>query len=158
KLAAVADFSRRLCAEIDCPTRIATATDLREGLRGASHVLNQVKVGGSGVWHRCQHLLRSFGIEGHALNSGGAVSNREFGLGLAQAVLEAAPQAWLIEFTNPCGLHAEAFARHAPGLKVVTGCNMPLREREAAAALLGLEVRADRPGGLEIAWFGFNHC
>src|SRR5690349_455961 len=103
KLETVRRFSERLCQEIGLATRVSASTGLHEGLRGADYVIHQVKVGGTAVWQRCQHVLRSFGIAGHALNHGGLISNLHVVLGYARAVMEVCPEAWLIEFTNPCG-------------------------------------------------------
>jgi 6-phospho-beta-glucosidase len=158
KLETVQRFCRRLCDELGLRTQVSATTELREGLQGAEYVINQVKVGGTGVWHRCQHILRSFGIAGHALNHGGLISNLHIVLGYARAVLEVCPDAWMVEFTNPCGMQAEAFAEHAPGLKLVTGCNVPLNARRQTAQLFGQTLDPTEVGGVEIAWFGFNHC
>lgn len=158
KLETLQHFSRRLCEELGLRTRVSATTDLQHGLVGSQYVINQVKVGGTAVWQRCQHILRSFGITGHALNHGGLISNLHVVLGYARTVLQVCPEAWFIEFTNPCGIQAEAFAEHAPGLKLVTGCNVPLNARRQTAELFGQALDPTEVGGLEIAWFGFNHC
>ena len=163
KLKAVADFSNRLCDELDLPTRVTTATDLNGGLDGAQFVINQVKVGGSNVWMRCQHTMRAFGISGQALLHPGGVSNLNIVLDFARAVVDVCPTAWFIEFTNPCVIHAEAFAHYTPELNVISGCNVPLNARREIAEFIERPLTHPHPpathvGEVEIAWFGFNHC
>ena len=165
KLAIVARFCRRRASDVGVTTTVTETTDLDQGMVGADFVINMVRVGGTRLWGHCAHIMMAYGLGGQPIYHAGAISNLAVVVDYARRMLATCPGAWLIEFTNPCGLHAEALVRHTPALKVISGCNVPIRTRESVATLLGYETptadarqRGTLAGGIEISWFGFNHC
>ena len=76
-------------------------------------------------------------------------------LKVAQDMSELAPDALLVNFTNPAGLVTEALARHAPEVQSVGVCNAPLNAIMSTLRLLGLEdVALNR---VHLDTLGLNH-
>jgi 6-phospho-beta-glucosidase len=61
------------------------------------------------------------------------------------------PGAWLINYTNPTGLVAEAIHKACP-VKVISICDEPMILQEALAGFVGVD-----PGSLFMDYFGLNH-
>jgi len=156
-LQAVGGFSRRLAADIGYQVRVTETTDVTTGLSGATAVVNLIRVGGRDTRDRLAHITRAFGISGHAAHNIGVMTNMPQILDYGTVMLEVCPGAPLIEFTNPCGIHAEAFARRLPGVPIITACPAPARERNAIGALLGIPPEETEADDFEMSWFGFNH-
>jgi 6-phospho-beta-glucosidase len=158
KLAVVAQFCRRYCDELGYRTRITEETDLRRGLEGTEYVLNKVKIGGEQMFNRSGHIFKSLGFQEHARLIASAVTNLREMHGIGEAVLAACPQAWMIQYSNPCGIITESLMRHYPDLKVLSGCPEAGRVRRKLGALLGRQTDTFAVGGFEMEWVGFNHC
>jgi 6-phospho-beta-glucosidase len=71
---------------------------------------------------------------------------------IAKAVERYAPNAWLINFSNPSGIVTEFLLNHTP-VKAVGLCNLPIGAQERIAKLLRLPMEQVR---LETA--SLNHC
>jgi 6-phospho-beta-glucosidase len=157
--ACVTDFCRRLAASLGAATHIAGTTDARAALDGATHVLNMVRVGGLTLWQRMQQTLAAHGFTGHARFYGGAAMHLPCTLALARDLVERCPQAWMLQFTNPCGLLTEAIAREESALRVLSVCPGPQRARRYIARLLQqTDTDLFALGGVEMDWIGFNHA
>src|SRR5699024_11336820 len=66
-------------------------------------------------------------------------------LEIARAVAEVAPQAWVINFTNPAGIVTEAM-RTVLGDRVVGICDTPIGLVRRVGRLLGVDLVAGEPG------------
>lgn len=167
KLETVRQFCERYARDLgQDATRVSATTDVDAGMSGARFVINMIRVRGDEVWGRCKDIMSAYGLDGQALFYPGAVSNLAIVLDYAERMRRACPDAWLIEFTNPCGLHADEIRRRFPAVKVISGCNAPRGAREQVATLLGRDGGDDANavpagtlvGGVEVTWFGLNHC
>jgi len=67
-------------------------------------------------------------------------------------IQELAPNAWLINFTNPSGLITEAVTNHTRFQRIVGICDNPSSMQRAIAAALGVS-----PDDLFVEYFGLNH-
>ena len=63
---------------------------------------------------------------------------------IAKAVARYAPEAWMINFSNPSGIVTEYLLNHTP-LKAVGLCNLPIGAQERIARLLGVPLPAAQP-------------
>jgi 6-phospho-beta-glucosidase len=70
---------------------------------------------------------------------------------IARRVARLAPDAWVINFTNPAGLVTEAMSRHL-GDRVIGICDSPAGLGRRIARVLGVD-----PGTAEIDYAGLNH-
>jgi 6-phospho-beta-glucosidase len=72
-------------------------------------------------------------------------------LEIARDIARLAPQAWLINFTNPAGLITEAILRHTTA-KAIGLCNVPVNMVRSIAESLNVD-----PQRIELDYVGLNH-
>ena len=70
----------------------------------------------------------------------------------ARRVAELAPQAWLINFTNPVGIMAEAFIREGVSDRCIGVCDTPREQFVHIAKALGIPF-----GKASFDYLGLNH-
>ncbi len=136
--------------------RVTTTTDLDRALEGADFVFSAVRVGGLAARVQDERVALDLGVLGQETTGPGGVA---YGLrtvpvarAIAQRVRAVAPDAWVINFTNPAGMITEAM-QAVLGPRVVGICDTPITMARRAARLLG--VPADT--ALELDYVGLNH-
>ena len=120
--------------------RIVTGTDLREAVRGVDFVFSAMRVAGTEGRVSDELIALSHGILGQeTVGPGGyayALRTIPAALDLARAVKEEAPNAWVINFTNPAGIITQAM-REVLGPRVIGICDTPIGLVRRAARALG---------------------
>ncbi|MFJ9643326.1 6-phospho-beta-glucosidase [Streptomyces sp. NPDC101206] len=134
---------------------VATTTDLDEALRGADFVFSAIRVGGLDGRAADERIALAEGVLGQETVGAGGVA---YGLRtvpvareIARAVARLAPDAWVINFTNPAGLVTEAMAE-VLGDRVIGICDSPVGLGRRVARALGA-----RPQDTWIDYVGLNH-
>ncbi|MFF4399131.1 6-phospho-beta-glucosidase [Streptomyces sp. NPDC001480] len=138
----------------DAPTVTAT-TDLDEALRGADFVFSAIRVGGLEGRANDERVALAEGVLGQETVGAGGIA---YGLrtvptvvDIARRVARLAPDAWVINFTNPAGLVTEAMSRHL-GDRVIGICDSPVGLGRRIARVLGAD-----PKEAWIDYVGLNH-
>ncbi|WP_066946498.1 6-phospho-beta-glucosidase [Streptomyces lushanensis] len=141
----------------DAPAVTAT-TDLDEALRGADFVFSAIRVGGLEGRAADERVALDLGVLGQETVGAGGVA---YGLrtvpvavDIARRVARLAPDAWVINFTNPAGLVTEAMSRRL-GDRVIGICDSPVGLARRVARLLGAdpdEASADYVGLNHLGW------
>ncbi|MFI9120008.1 6-phospho-beta-glucosidase [Streptomyces bikiniensis] len=138
----------------DAPEVTAT-TDLDEALRGADFVFSAIRVGGLEGRAADERIALAEGVLGQETVGAGGIA---YGLRtvpvathIARRVAELAPDAWVINFTNPAGLVTEAMSRVLGG-RVVGICDSPVGLGRRVARALGAD-----PDEAWIDYAGLNH-
>ncbi|MGW8065593.1 6-phospho-beta-glucosidase [Streptomyces ziwulingensis] len=138
----------------DAPAVTAT-TDLDEALRGADFVFCAIRVGGLAGRAADERVALAEGVLGQETVGAGGIA---YGLrtvpvaaGIARRVARLAPDAWVINFTNPAGLVTEAMSRHL-GDRVIGICDSPVGLGRRVARVLGAD-----PERAWIDYVGLNH-
>jgi 6-phospho-beta-glucosidase len=136
------------------PARSAT-TDLTEALTGADFVFSAIRVHGLPGRVIDEKVALGLGVLGQETTGAGGVS---YGLrtvpvadAIARRIALVAPQAWVINFTNPAGLVTEAMAAHL-GDRVIGICDSPSALGRRVVRALGLSPSSCVPG-----YAGLNH-
>ncbi|MFI6805009.1 6-phospho-beta-glucosidase [Streptomyces luteogriseus] len=139
----------------DAP-EVSATTDLDEALRGADFVFSAIRVGGLEGRANDERVALAEGVLGQETVGAGGIA---YGLrtvpvavDIAQRVARLAPDAWVINFTNPAGLVTEAMSRHL-GDRVIGICDSPVGLGRRIARVLGVE----NPGEAWIDYVGLNH-
>jgi len=155
KLKLVAAFCQRLLDKNGFPTRIIPTCSLEEGVRDASYVINQIRVGGLASRVRAERIPPCFGMIGDEGVGAGAIMNAIRSvpevLRIAQEVEQINANCFFIDLTNPVGILVEAVHRHT-NLKVVGACNAPMSCIQKIGEILHLESSM-----LTVDYFGLNH-
>ncbi|MER5933508.1 6-phospho-beta-glucosidase [Streptomyces sp. NPDC002054] len=139
----------------DAPAVTAT-NDLDEALRRADFVFSAIRVGGLDGRATDERVALAEGVLGQETVGAGGIA---YGLRtvpvareLARRIARTAPDAWVINFTNPAGLVTEAMQEEL-GDRVIGICDSPVGLGRRIARVLG----AVRPAEAWIDYVGLNH-
>jgi 6-phospho-beta-glucosidase len=154
RLELVGGFSRRILARHGHPAVIRTTTVLDEGVEGAAAVLLQLRVGGQAARHVDETLPPSCGCVGQETTGAGGLAKAlrtvPVVLGIAERVARLAPDAWIVDFTNPVGIVTRALLD--AGHRAVGLCNVAIGFQRRFAGALGVP-----PGDVRLGHVGLNH-
>src|SRR4051812_736102 len=138
----------------DAPSVTAT-TDLDEALRGADFVFSAIRVGGLAGRAADERVAHQEGVLGQETVGAGGVSYAlrtiPVAVDIARRIAATAPDAWVINFTNPAGVVTEAMSRHL-GHRVIGICDSPVGLGRRVARALGVDLDAAWPD-----YVGLNH-
>ncbi|WP_158839591.1 6-phospho-beta-glucosidase [Saccharothrix deserti] len=155
RLAAIGHVLAQQEQGIPDPPRITTTTDLDEAIKGADFVFSAIRVGGLEGRVIDERVALDEGVLGQETTGAGGVAyglrTVPVALRIAQRIAAVAPDAWVINFTNPAGIVTEAMSRHL-GDRVIGICDSPVGLGRRVAHALGLDPAE--------AWFdyaGLNH-
>lgn len=142
-------------AQLPGGPRVRTTDDLREALRGADFVFSALRVGGTRGRVRDERIPLDHGVIGQeTVGAGGVLYGLRtvpVALDIARTVARVAPEARVINFTNPAGMVTEAMAS-VLGERVIGICDSPVGLVRRAAKALGV-----RPETLDYDYVGLNH-
>ncbi|MDR0248664.1 MAG: alpha-glucosidase/alpha-galactosidase [Oscillospiraceae bacterium] len=144
--------------------RYVAEPDLQKALTGADFVIISILPGTFEHMRSDVHLPERLGVYqpvGDTVGPGGAVrALRTIPLfvGFAEAVRAHAPEAWVINYTNPMGQCVEALYRAYPQIKAFGCCHEVFGTQELLAAMAESEfgARAAR-GDIYVNVTGINH-
>jgi 6-phospho-beta-glucosidase len=155
RLAVVAGFAGRILRRHGWPGRLRHTTHLPEAVEGADFVVVQLRVGGQPARLVDETLPLAYGCLGQETAGAGgfakALRTVPVVLELAELVRrQAAPGAWIVDFTNPVGIVTQALLDG--GHRAVGLCNVAIGLQRRFAELLGVA-----PDRLELEHVGLNH-
>ncbi|WP_118082315.1 6-phospho-beta-glucosidase [Streptomyces sp. CC0208] len=155
RLSAVTRVLAEQAAQVEDAPRVSATTDLDEALRGADFVFSAIRVGGLEGRAEDERVALAEGVLGQETVGAGGIA---YGLrtvpvavDIARRVARLAPDAWVINFTNPAGLVTEAMSRHL-GDRVIGICDSPVGLGRRIARVLGAN-----PNEAWIDYVGLNH-
>jgi 6-phospho-beta-glucosidase len=135
-------------------------TDLDEALRGADFVFSAIRVGGLEGRTRDERIPLGEGVLGQETVGAGGVlyglRTLPVAVRIAERVAELAPDAWVINFTNPAGMVTEAMSRvfteRGLGRRVIGICDSPVGLCRRTARAAGAD-----PDQADYDYVGLNH-
>ncbi|MEU8972257.1 6-phospho-beta-glucosidase [Streptomyces monashensis] len=155
RLYAVSRVLDEQAAGIPDAPRVSATTDLDEALTGADFVFSAIRVGGLEGRADDERVALAEGVLGQETVGAGGIA---YGLrtvpvavDIARRVARLAPDAWVINFTNPAGLVTEAMSRHL-GDRVIGICDSPVGLGRRIARALGAD-----PKRAFVDYVGLNH-
>jgi 6-phospho-beta-glucosidase len=126
----------------DAPV-VNPTTDLDEALRGADFVFSAIRVGGLEGRTIDERVALDLGVLGQETVGAGGIA---YGLrtlpvatAIARRIAVLAPDAWVINFTNPAGMVTESMLPYL-GDRVIGICDSPSGLGRRAALALGLDA------------------
>ena len=124
---------------------VAATTDLRAGLRGADFVFAAIRAGGLDGRVADENIPLAHGVLGQeTVGIGGilyALRSLPAMRDVARAIADVAPDAWLINFTNPAGMVTEALQSILPG-RVIGICDSPTALVRRVCRALGVSEQS----------------
>ncbi|SOE55971.1 6-phospho-beta-glucosidase [Streptomyces sp. OV198] len=155
RLTAVARVLAEQAKDLPDAPEVSFTTDLDDALRGADFIFSAIRVGGLAGRADDERVALAEGVLGQETVGAGGIA---YGLrtvpvavDIAQRVARLAPDAWVINFTNPAGLVTEAMSRHL-GDRVIGICDSPVGLGRRIATVLGANPRE-----AWIDYVGLNH-
>ncbi|MFH8496107.1 6-phospho-beta-glucosidase [Streptomyces coeruleorubidus] len=155
RLSAVTRVLAEQAAGVPDAPEVSATTDLDEALRGADFVFSAIRVGGLEGRANDERVALAEGVLGQETVGAGGIA---YGLrtvpvavDIARRVARLAPDAWVINFTNPAGLVTEVMSRHL-GDRVIGICDSPVGLGRRIARVLGAN-----PNEAWIDYVGLNH-
>jgi len=155
KLGIVGGLAQRMLEAQDMPVRVRLTEDLEEAIEGADYVLAQVRVGLLDARIRDEKIPLKYDLLGQETTGAGGFMNAlrtiPVIMNVARTMERLAPHAWLINFSNPAGIIAEAVLNNTD-VKMMGLCNVPINMLK--------DVGANLPAGtkdFDYDFFGLNH-
>jgi len=144
----------------DPAIRVELETSLARAVRGADFVFSAIRVGGAEGRVADERRALARGLLGQeTVGAGGlayGVRTLPAALELARTVAELAPQAWLINFTNPAGVITEA-SRAVLGDRVIGICDSPAGLVRRVCRVLAVSEAELATGRVAPDYVGINH-
>jgi len=155
RLEPVAGLTRRMLDRAGSPARLTVTDDRAAALDGADFVLVQLRIGGQAARHVDETLPHRFGVLGQETTGPGGFAKALRTVPVVLDVAEetarrAAPDAWIVDFTNPVGIVTQALLNS--GARAIGLCNVAIGLQRQLAAHFCVE-----PERVALEHVGLNH-
>ena len=157
RLALMTALGGHLCAEWGAGFTVRGEPDARAAVAGSRFVFSAIRPGQEAARAIDEDVPLRHGVLGQETTGPGgfamALRSIPAMLGYARLIEDVAPDAMLVNFTNPVGIVMQALHDHAPSVLAVGICDGPISMQRSVAAFLGRpreQVHAD--------YAGLNHC
>ena len=153
----MAALGRRIAAERGADLRFVGHTDRREALPGAAFVTTTIAVGAAAGWRTDLDVPAAHGVAqtvGDSVGPGGvlrALRHVPELVAIAEDVADLAPQAWMVNYSNPLTANVRAITSRTP-VRAVGLCHGTMHTLSAITADLDLPT-----GEVHAVFAGLNH-
>lgn len=137
--------------------KFSYTTDPEEAFTGVDFVMAQIRVGKYAMREQDEKIPLKHGVVGQETCGPGGMA---YGMRSIHGVLELvyymerySPQAWMLNYSNPASIVAEALRRIRPHSNVINICDMPVVIEEHFTQILGLASRKQ----MHVNYYGLNH-
>ena len=132
-------------------------TDPETAFTDVDFVMAHIRVGKYAMREKDEKIPLRHGVLGQETCGPGGISYGMRSIGgvieLVDYMEKYSPNAWMLNYSNPAAIVAEATRRLRPNSKILNICDMPIGIEIRMAEMLGLESRKD----MVIRYFGLNH-
>lgn len=153
KLTIVGGLAKRMVEHAELPCKVVLTMNYEEALTGADFVLCQIRVGKLPARQKDERIPLKYGLIGQeTCGMGGmfkAFRTIPAMLKIVSIMEKCCPDAWLINFSNPSGLLAQALLNNT-NVKMMGLCNVPINMID------GIKHRLNLPDA-KVEYFGLNH-
>ncbi|MFD1362151.1 6-phospho-beta-glucosidase [Lentibacillus salinarum] len=155
KLDIVGAFANRMVEKAGVPIRIHLTTDRKAAIQNADFVTTQMRVGQLDARARDEKIPLNYNCIGQETTGAGgfakALRTIPVILEICREIEELAPNAFLINFTNPAGIVTEAVVKHT-NVKSIGLCNLPIGTKMKIANMTNSDI-----SHVNLEWVGINH-
>ena len=154
RLETVAGLARRMLTRAGHPARVVTTSDLDEATEGADAVLVQIRVGGQAARRTDESVPLACACLGQETTGFGGLAKAlrtvPVVLEIAETARRRAPDAWIVDFTNPVGIVTKGLLD--AGHRAVGLCSAAMVFQRHFAKILDVA-----PERIELDHLGLNH-
>jgi 6-phospho-beta-glucosidase len=155
KLDTIGKLVTHIVQKEGAPFEVEITSDLRKAIKDSDFIYTAIRVGNEKGRVIDERVALKHGVLGQETTGAGgfsmALRTIPVMLDLAKVIEELAPNAWVINFTNPSGLITEALLKHT-SLKVIGICDAPSSMKIGISKFL--QKNDDH---VFIDYFGLNH-
>ena len=130
KLEIVGNLAKRMIKKAGLDMEVHLTLNRREALKDADFVTTQFRVGQLDAREKDELIPLKYGVIGQETNGPGGMFKALRTIPVIFEIIkdceELCPNAWIISFTNPSGINAEAVFRHTGWKKFIGLCNGPV--------------------------------
>lgn len=153
----IADACEIIIREQAPDIKFSATTDPKEGFTDVDFVMAHIRVGKFEMRDYDEKIPLKHGLVGQETCGPGGIA---YGIRSITGVLELveymerySPSAWMLNYSNPAAIVAEAIRKAKPQAKVINICDMPVDIEERMAAIAGLASRKE----MTVRYYGLNH-
>lgn len=132
-------------------------TDPVEAFTGIDFVLAHIRVGLYAMRELDEKIPLKYGCVGQETCGAGGIAYGMRSIGGVIEILDYmekySPNAWMLNYSNPAAIVAEACRVLRPNSKIINICDMPIDLMDKMAVMCGLEDHRD----LQYSYYGLNH-
>ncbi|NPC91886.1 6-phospho-alpha-glucosidase [Bacillus sp. WMMC1349] len=132
-------------------------TDPKEAFSDVDFVMAHIRVGKYAMRELDEKIPLKYGVVGQETCGPGGLA---YGMRSIGGVIELidfmekySPDAWMLNYSNPAAIVAEATRRLRPNSKVLNICDMPIGIEDRMSQILGLSSRKE----MTVRYYGLNH-
>ena len=153
----IADATEIILKERAPQIKFVATTDPEEAFTDIDFVMAHIRVGKYAMREKDEKIPLKYGVVGQETCGPGGIA---YGMRSIGGVLELvdymekySPDAWMLNYSNPAAIVAEATRKLRPNSKIINICDMPVGIEARMAEILGLESRKN----MTIRYYGLNH-
>ncbi|MCL2320773.1 MAG: 6-phospho-beta-glucosidase [Oscillospiraceae bacterium] len=153
KLDIVGNLAERMLKDKGFKGELVLTLNLDEAIADADYIFSQIRVGGMAARIRDEKIPLKYGLLGQETTGVGGFMNAlrtvPVMLDIASKIEKLAPDAWLINFSNPSGIVADALLNHTK-VKTLGLCNGPINMLKDISKTIGTT-------DFDYEYVGLNH-
>ncbi len=153
----IADACEILLKERAPEIKFVATTDPETAFTDVDFVMAHIRVGLYAMREKDEKIPLKYGVIGQETCGPGGIA---YGMRSIGGVLELvdymekySPDAWMLNYSNPAAIVAEATRKLRPNSKIINICDMPVGIEERMARAIGLKSRKE----MVVRYFGLNH-
>ncbi|MEG0274020.1 MAG: 6-phospho-alpha-glucosidase [Longicatena sp.] len=153
----VADACEVLIRERNPEIEFMATTDPKTAFEDVDFVMAHIRAGKYAMRELDEKIPMKYNVVGQETCGPGGIA---YGMRSIGAMLELvdymeqySPNAWMLNYSNPAAIVAEATRKLRPNAKILNICDMPIGIERHMAEILGIKDRKK----LDITYYGLNH-
>ena len=150
---AVAILLRERHPEVKC----SYTTDPEDAVKGIDFVVAHSRVGLYAMREKDEKIPLKYNVVGQETCGPGGIAYGMRSIGGVLEILDYmekySPNAWMLNYSNPAAIVAEATRRLRPNSKIINICDMPVALENIMANILNLKSRKE----MIVRYYGLNH-
>ncbi|MBW0762731.1 6-phospho-alpha-glucosidase [Mammaliicoccus lentus] len=153
----IADACEILLKERAPEVKLIASTDPKVAFENVDFVMAHIRVGKYAMREQDEKIPLRHGVVGQETCGPGGIA---YGMRSITGVLEIidymekySPDAWMLNYSNPAAIVAEATRKLRPNSKILNICDMPIGIEELMASNIGLSSRKE----MVVKYYGLNH-
>ncbi len=135
----------------------AYTTDPEEAFTDVDFVMCHIRVGLYAMREKDEKIPMKYNVVGQETCGPGGIAYGMRSIGGVIEILDYmekySPNAWMLNYSNPAAIVAEATRRLRPDSKILNICDMPIDLEEKMANMVGLKSRKE----MSVGYYGLNH-